>query len=493
MLFAAMKQVLCAVGFLFVSSLAIATEVYTVKTVPNPKVTNNSYVSDPAHLLEDSTVENINYQLAYLENLTTDQVAVVVLPSIGEESPKDFAVDLFARFKVGQKYKENGLLVLLVMDQKRVEFETGYGLEGMLPDVICKRIQTEHMIPRFKEGNYNQGLIDGVNVVVGILGSSDFRTEFLEEKEEAINTYELTNAFALALSIPYLIFMTIVFFVKRSNGSFSETYPHVSRNKQRRVFLTIPMWRWCLVYIGIPCLFYVYIRQYAGPYPLLVLFVGVYLLILVMFVDRKQRCRKAYVSSYEPGDYYAKYNSHLKYFDNWGIAAVFFPIPFLFTDWKNKKRLQIIRKHERNCQQCNATMHLLTEKEEDAYLKDNQQLEEQIKSVDYDVWVCDNCHAYQALAYYTKESKYSACSNCGTKAYYLKSDVILKSATYEHSGKGKRSYMCMYCKHEHDETYKIDQLSSSSSDSGSSGSSGGSSSSSFGGGSSGGGGSGSSW
>ena len=485
-----MKPFFCFL--LFISLLAMGDNSYKVSTVPNIKTKNNSYVTDPKHLLNDTTVANINAKLTKLENLTTDQIAIVVLPSIGDAVPKDFAVDLFARFKIGQKDRNNGLLILLVADQRRVEFETGYGLEAVLPDVVCKRIQTEHMVPYFKLNKYDLGLSEGITVTCNILGSPAFRNEFLSEKKKATlwNPLELAQTIAWAIAMPYWIFITIVFYVKRSRGSFEETFHAVSRTKQNKIVLRIATWRWLLIYLLIPILFYLYINYYLEEYPLTILFTGLYAILLIMFVDRKMRCIDAYKVSYKPGDYYDKYNNHIKYFDSWGIAAVFFPVPFLFTDWQNKLRLQNIRKHARNCTQCNAQMRGLDEKHEDEMLEKFQQLEEYIKSVDYDVWVCSSCRHYEALAYYTKDSKYTACSNCGTKSYYLKSDAEKVSATYSHAGKGEKHFECMYCKKKVMEEYDIPPLTNSSSSSGGNSSSSGGS---FGGGSSGGGGSGSSW
>lgn len=485
-------------NFLIVSSLfltflcAKGQTVYTVNTVPHPKVSRNSYVSDPQKVLSASTVHQINTELTALEALTTDQVAVVVVPSIGDEVPKDFAVDLFARLGIGQQEKDNGLLIFMVMDQRRVEFETGYGLEAVLPDVVCKRIQMNYMVPRFKEKNYDQGLRDGVTAVVQTLTSPEFRQQISEEEdeeEEHMSVVDIGRTIVWVMSILYGMFIFIVFFVKRNQGSFAERYPHVNKNKQKKVVLTIPTWVWLCLYFFFPLFFAVYMYQYEGPYYLWILAGGVYVLILISLVERKSRCTKAYKASFTKGDYYAQYNSHVKYFDGWGLAAIFFPIPFLFTDWKNKQRLQAIRKHERQCTQCQTPMVLLDEKSDDQHLKDHQILEEQIKSVDYDVWACPSCHAYQALAYYTKGSKYSACSHCGTKAYYMKSDEVKVAATYDHAGSGEKHYQCMYCKREQTDTYTIPRLTRSSSSSSGGGSSGGS----FGGGSSGGGGSGSSW
>ena len=93
------------------------------------------------------TVQQINVILDSLQKQTGAEVAVVVLNSIGQSEIKPFATDLLKLWGIGKAKKDNGLLMLFVLDQKKVTFETGYGLEGILPYAICKRIQIQNMIP----------------------------------------------------------------------------------------------------------------------------------------------------------------------------------------------------------------------------------------------------------------------------------------------------------------------------------------------------------
>ncbi|MDB5255379.1 MAG: hypothetical protein JWM14_74 [Chitinophagaceae bacterium] len=491
-----MKQIF-VILLLCIHTVAWAGKVYTVETVPKLRLYNKSYISDPDHLLKEETVQRMNQQLYLLEGITTDQVAVVVLGSIGSASPKDFANRLFSRFRVGQKDKDNGLLILLVMNPHRVEFETGYGLEGVLPDATCKRIQLEYMIPRFKEGDYDQGLSDGVTAVIKILNNPDNTTTMTTQDVARKDPQASGRVIAWIMAVPYLLFMSVFYFVKQSKGAFTEDYTKLSEAKKRNVSLTIPRWRWLLLYFFVPLVFYAgMIYFYRGSYYVATLVGGAYAMILLTLVDKKSRCKKAYAASYKEGDYFNQYNQFNRYFDNWGLAAVFFPIPFLFTDAQNNKKLKAIRRHERPCGQCGTAMILLDEKKDDEYLQKSQILEESIKSVDYDVWLCPTCHSHDALGYNSKFSKYKACSYCGTKASFLQSDITKVPASYNSSGIGEKTYQCMYCKKVSTEEYTIAQLtrssdSSSGSSSGSSSSS--SSSSSSGGGSSGGGGAGSSW
>ena len=127
-----MKKLIYVVFCLF-PILVSATE-YTIQTVPKPKnAYENGFVSNPDGILKNQTVQEINIYLDSLEKKTGAEVAIVVVGSIGSEEIKPFATDLLKLWGIGKAKKDNGLLVLFVLDQKKVTFETGYGLEGALP------------------------------------------------------------------------------------------------------------------------------------------------------------------------------------------------------------------------------------------------------------------------------------------------------------------------------------------------------------------------
>lgn len=152
--------------FLFTLFLFLAFGQYnSVQDVPNPKTDGTGYVSNPDNILDATTVEQINADLAELEEKDGFQVAVVCLRSIGQNVPKDFSTDLASYWEVGTRGKDDGLLILLVLDQRRVEFETGYGMETVLTDLLTQQIQQEEMVPYFKQNNYDLGMLEGVRRV----------------------------------------------------------------------------------------------------------------------------------------------------------------------------------------------------------------------------------------------------------------------------------------------------------------------------------------
>ena len=178
---------LSALFFLLIIAVSVArAQSYTVETVPNIKLINNGYVSNPDKLLSDQAVVEINLLLDSLEKKTSAQVAVVMLNSIGDDDIFEFAQSLFVKWGIGKSGNDNGLLILFVQDKKTVRFHTGYGLEGVLPDAICKRIQTQKMVPFFKDGNIDAGMKAGVEEVAKIIANPNYT----EEVNEATSTSE---------------------------------------------------------------------------------------------------------------------------------------------------------------------------------------------------------------------------------------------------------------------------------------------------------------
>lgn len=148
-------------------------EYKSVDDVPNVRLTDvRRYVSDPTSILAPAATDTINAILGRLEKSTGIETAVVMLPSIGENDIFDFSTSLFRKWGIGKKKSDNGLLILFVMDQHKVRFATGYGIEGTMTDAMSKRIQTQYMVPAFKRSDWNKGMVDGVRAAAKVLDGS---------------------------------------------------------------------------------------------------------------------------------------------------------------------------------------------------------------------------------------------------------------------------------------------------------------------------------
>lgn len=136
-----------------------------VAEVPNPRV-QYGWVSDTIDVLPADMEARIDEKLTALEQETGIEIALVTVESVDAPTPKDFATELFNTWGIGKRESNNGLLILLVRGGRRLEMETGYGLEGPLPDGWLKRMQTEKMVPHFRAERYDLGLEAGVDAVL---------------------------------------------------------------------------------------------------------------------------------------------------------------------------------------------------------------------------------------------------------------------------------------------------------------------------------------
>lgn len=148
-------------------------EYKSVDDVSNVRLTDvRRYVSDPTSILSPAATDTIDAILGRLEKSTGIETAVVMLPSIGENDIFDFSTSLFRKWGIGKKKSDNGLLILFVMDQHKVRFATGYGIEGTMTDAMSKRIQMQYMVPAFKRSDWNKGMVDGVRATAKVLDGS---------------------------------------------------------------------------------------------------------------------------------------------------------------------------------------------------------------------------------------------------------------------------------------------------------------------------------
>jgi uncharacterized protein len=126
-----------------------------------PKPT--TYVTDQAHILDPGTVQALDQQLDQFERDTSSQILVAIYPSLPPDAdPDQYSIDAFNAWQVGQKGKDNGAVLFIYINDHKMFICTGRGLEGALPDAICKNIVTQIITPAFRQGNFAQGVQAGV-------------------------------------------------------------------------------------------------------------------------------------------------------------------------------------------------------------------------------------------------------------------------------------------------------------------------------------------
>ena len=126
-------------------------------------------VVDNAEILKPATRERIAALSKAHEDKSTDQIVVLTVPTLDGESVEEYAVRVFASWKLGQKGKDNGVLVLVAPQDRKMRIEVGYGLEGTLTDVAASRIIRNVMTPAFRANNFDDGDAAGVAAIVAQL------------------------------------------------------------------------------------------------------------------------------------------------------------------------------------------------------------------------------------------------------------------------------------------------------------------------------------
>jgi uncharacterized protein len=126
-------------------------------------------VVDDAEILSPEARERITELSRQHQERTGNQLAVLTVTTLESESIEDYAVQVFENWKLGQQGKDNGVLLVIAPQERRVRIEVGYGLEGTLPDAIASRIIRNSITPQFKNGNYDAGVVEGVRVLTTVL------------------------------------------------------------------------------------------------------------------------------------------------------------------------------------------------------------------------------------------------------------------------------------------------------------------------------------
>ena len=137
-----------------------------LSSIPNPRVQNGTWVTDMPGALRADTVSRLNETIGAFERGTGVEMALVVVRSLDGLTIEDAAEKLFQMWGIGKKDRDNGLLFLWSTGDRRVRVEVGYGLEGVLPDGKVGEILDTYVIPRFKAGDFDDGVVAGVDALL---------------------------------------------------------------------------------------------------------------------------------------------------------------------------------------------------------------------------------------------------------------------------------------------------------------------------------------
>lgn len=124
------------------------------------------WVHDDANVLSPTTRSTLESILKAERDSTSNQIAVLIIPSLQGEPLEDYSLRVAEAWKLGQKEKDNGVLLLIAIADRQVRIETGYGVEGSLTDAVSTRINRNEIAPAFRQGNYDGGVTAGVQAII---------------------------------------------------------------------------------------------------------------------------------------------------------------------------------------------------------------------------------------------------------------------------------------------------------------------------------------
>jgi len=432
----------------------------TVGEVTNPRQANGGWVTDHANVIDSAAELRINATVDALRATSGAEVAVVTVEDTSGEDTKQFATALFNTWKIGQAGQDSGVLVLLNMGERRIEIETGYGVEAVLTDSRVGRILDDRIIPAFKRGEFGAGLEAGVDAIAGAIGqTAEFAPGGGTPTPLSSSPTPLRSPDTGAPPMLFYLFTGLMgaggaglWYAKRRAipvcASCDQRMTHLDDDEEDE-FLD-PLQK---------------LEETVGGVDYHVWQCPTCNKILLRQQRRDQRviecpaCARLTLKSSEPAK---------------GIR-------------------------EQACQNpaCNhrRTLRLLNEGAEDLHLDDLQQLEESLGGLDYDVWVCDETNEVVVETKLRHTSRIDDCPACGRRTM-RHTEHLVRAATRWHDGLRRHEYQCLNpaCGRVHTREESIPRIVETSSSSWSSGGSsfggGGGGGSSFGGGSSGGGGAG---
>ncbi|MGZ3299262.1 MAG: TPM domain-containing protein, partial [Asticcacaulis sp.] len=216
------RIVICAafLALLFVCAPAFAADLKL------PQLGGQRVVDD-AHILSDATKADLTAKLKGLEDATTDQMVIVTVPDLQGDTVEDWGIQLLRKWGIGQNgsvkaangqtYKDNGIVLLVAPNDRKVRIEVGYGLEPVMTDIMSGLIIREDMLPRFKTGDYDGGVEAGTDSIIKQVSLD--RGVAIQKAQAAEQSDAGTSDGSSRGHIPIgVIVLIIIFFVLFSRG-----------------------------------------------------------------------------------------------------------------------------------------------------------------------------------------------------------------------------------------------------------------------------------
>lgn len=167
-------------------------------------------VIDQSKLLNQSQLSRLSSQLIQLNRQAKAQIGIIIVPTTGQEDIFDFAMRVANQWKLGTEKQDNGVVIAVAVNDRRIQILTGYGLEGVLPDVVISRIIRNQITPEFKNGNVAAGLIAGTTEIERILNldpeiAQQAADQLKQQQERALHEQQAKDQMLLYTAIILII------------------------------------------------------------------------------------------------------------------------------------------------------------------------------------------------------------------------------------------------------------------------------------------------
>ncbi|MGX8689354.1 MAG: TPM domain-containing protein [Bacteroidaceae bacterium] len=177
-----MKRVALTILLIFTTLLAAAKVYKPADITPVHLQDRDRYVCNPDGILSQAAVDSIDAAFRIIEDSTGIQTLVAVLSQIDPDDCFEFTHQLGEKVGVGRSSSDNGLVILLCTGERCIQFATGYGIEGVLPDAICKRVQERYMNRFFADDNWDAGMVAGAQALKEILLKGEYDEDDGDDK-----------------------------------------------------------------------------------------------------------------------------------------------------------------------------------------------------------------------------------------------------------------------------------------------------------------------
>jgi uncharacterized protein len=194
---------LTAFCLLFIS---FSSQTFAQKAVPELW---GQRVHDDAQVLKKETVDALENQLAAFEDSTSNQIAILTVQSLDGDVLEDYSLRVVEKWKLGQADKDNGVLLLVAVDDHKMRIEVGHGLEGVLTDAISNRIIRNEMAPNFRRDDYDAGIRAGIDGIVKAIGGEYSSSD----GDETNDLDDLTIGQRIGIGLGLFVFLGIFAFM----------------------------------------------------------------------------------------------------------------------------------------------------------------------------------------------------------------------------------------------------------------------------------------